>query len=269
MFLKFKNQLKKISILSFLVGVLLTAAVGLAAVAFSSREVKVDDNKILKEAIVKPVSAAEIYPEFLCPCCGKPLDPNNICCGSMKQMIDYIDKQAAAGLSYDEIMLAATKEFGINSLAREEKLNEIKQLLAAAAPADAPKIKFLQESLDLGEVSQAGGEIFEYFDFKNEGKGDLVIDKLGSSCGCTAAAIVYQGLEGPRFAMPGHGKENPTGWSVAIAPGDSARVKVYYDPNAHGKQAEARLDITRTISIFSNDPIEFEHELRIDLTQVR
>ncbi len=271
MFLKFKNRLNKISIPSFLLGVLLAAVIGfgLMVVAFGNQGVKISDNKILEAPLVKPVSAAEIYPEFLCPCCGQPLNPDNICCGSMKQMIDYIDKQVAAGRSYDEIMLAAVKEFGIKSLASDSKREEIKQGLVAAAPADAPKIKFLQESLDLGTVSQAGGVAFAYFDFKNEGQGDLIIDKLSSSCGCTAAAIVYNGAEGPSFTMPGHGKENPAGWSVRIAPGDSARVKVYYDPNAHGKQEEAKLDITRTVSIFSNDPVEFEKELRIDVTQVR
>ena len=68
--------------------------------------------------------------------------------------------------------------------------------------------------------------------------------------------------------MPGHSKENPTDWSVSIAVGDSAQVKVYYNPNAHGKQKENTLSITRTISIFSNDPVEFEKVVRIELTQI-
>ena len=67
--------------------------------------------------------------------------------------------------------------------------------------------------------------------------------------------------------MPGHGKENPENWSIAIAPGSSAELKVYYDPNAHGLQEAASQSITRTISVFSNDPVDFEKQIRIELTQ--
>lgn len=218
--------------------------------------------------LVKTAEASEIYPEFICSCCGRTLDPNNICCGDMKRKIDFIESQADAGLSKDEIIIAGIREFGINSLAKEETKQALKEKLIAMAPADSPKIIFSEETIDLGEVSQNKGEVFAYFDFINNGESDLIINNINTSCGCTSASVVYQGEEGPIFTMPGHGKENPENWSVAIAPGQTAQIKIYYDPNAHGPQEKNVLPITRTVSIFSNDPVEFEKQIRIELNQV-
>lgn len=212
--------------------------------------------------------AEEIYPEFICGCCGKPLDPKNICCGMMKNMIDFIDKQTEKNISKDEIVINTIKEFGFNSLAKEETKDLYKKKLAEIAPADAPEIVFDKNSYDFGNISQKDGIVSVLFDFKNDGKKDLVIDKISTSCGCTSASIIYKEKEGPTFTMPGHGKENPKNWSVSIAPNDVAQVKVYYDPNAHGKQKESSMDITRTIDIFSNDPVNFQTQLRIELKQL-
>ena len=269
--LKFTRFKKNFSPASFLLGAFLALVIsGIATTLIlvllpkQINKVKAENNSI---SIIKPVNAAEIYPEFVCGCCGKPLDPDNICCGDMKQKIDYIDVLVDVGLSEDDIILKSVKKFGINSLTNSETQQEIKNKLAALAPTDAPKIIFEVDNYDFGNVSQSEGEVFTYFDFKNEGKGNLIIDKINTSCGCTSASIVYQGQEGPTFTMPGHGKANPQNWSVSIAPGDVAQLKVYYDTNAHGKQKEANLLVTRTVSIFSNDPVEFEKRIIIELNQ--
>lgn len=220
------------------------------------------------EAISQPVVAAEIYPEFVCGCCGKPLDPENICCGDMRQKIEYIDDQVEAGLSEEEIIMRAVKKFGLNSLAKDETKQAVRLELALGAAADAPKIVFEADKQDLGVISQSDNLASTSFNFKNDGKSGLVIDKLSTSCGCTSAAVVYRGEEGPTFTMPGHGKANPEDWSVTIAPGESAELKVYYDPKAHGPQKKDRELITRTISVFSNDAVEFEKQLRIELEQI-
>ena len=65
--------------------------------------------------------------------------------------------------------------------------------------------------------------------------------------------------------MAGHGIESPLAWEVAIAPGESAQLKVYYDPSVH---QDFRGPATREISIFSNDPIDFEKKATIELNQV-
>lgn len=269
---KDKHKVKSRSIFSassFLLGVLFTFIVaGGVFFSYSSLFSWGLNNEGQAVTLVEPVQAAEIYPEFVCGCCGKPLDPGNICCGDMKQKIDYIDTIVETGMSYDEAMMKTVKKFGFNSLANNETKQEIKEKIAANAPADAAKIVLEQTSMDFGEISQEQGEVSDTFSFKNKGQSDLIINELTTSCGCTSASIVYKGEEGPMFTMPGHGKENPQKWSVAIAPGDVAELKVYYDPNAHGPQQEQVLDITRNISIFSNDPVEFEKQVRIELTQI-
>ena len=64
--------------------------------------------------------------------------------------------------------------------------------------------------------------------------------------------------------MEGHGQENPTDWEVAIKPGDTAVLQVYYDPTVH---PDLIGPVTRTVSVFSNDPVEFETKVTIFLEQ--
>jgi hypothetical protein len=228
---------------------------------------KVDKTSLIEAntaSIIKPVSAADIYPEFTCPCCDKPLDKDNPCCGAMTNMIDFIDQQVEASDNESDIYLAAVKEFGLDRLTRKEKRADIKKVLAAQAPSNAPKIIINIENKDLGSISQKQGEVYADFVFKNSGQSDLIIDNLSSSCGCTSASIIYNSEEGPRFTMVGHGKENPTNWEIAIKPGDTATFRVYYDPTVHPDLVGA---VTRTATIFSNDPVEFEKKVTITLNQ--
>lgn len=215
-------------------------------------------------SLIKPVQASEIYSMFTCPCCGQPLNKEEPCCGAMIQMIDYIDDQTSQGLSKDEVILATAKQFGIDRLTNVEDQEALRQKLADLAPADAPKIEISETKKDLGTVSQVEGIVSTDFEFTNRGKSDLLINKLSSSCGCTSAAIDYQGKVGPKFTMEGHGQENPTDWQVAIKPGDIAILRIFYDPTVH---PDLEGPVTRMVSLFSNDPVEFESKVTITLEQ--
>ncbi len=201
---------------------------------------------------------------FTCPCCGQPLNKEEPCCGAMINMIDYIDQQVSLGTTKDEVVLATAKEFGIDRLASEEDQLALKQKLADLAPADAPKIVINESEHDLGKVSQIKGVVTTDFEFSNQGESDLIIGKLSSSCGCTSATVVYDGKVGPTFTMEGHGQENPTDWEVAIGPGDTAILRIFYDPTVHPDLVGP---VTRTVSVFSNDPVEFETNVTITLEQ--
>jgi len=216
-------------------------------------------------ALISPVLAENIYPMFLCPCCGQPLDKNNICCGMAKERIDYIDSLAAKNLSEKEIILAFVKKYGMDSFIDKNKQNEVKDELAKSAPAERPIIALTNDYYDFGDVPQKKGVVTTLFELKNQGEKDLIINKLDSSCGCTSASIVFDGQEGPRFAMAGHGIESPTDWQVSIPPEGAAYIKVYYDPDVHN---DFRGPATREITVFSNDPIDFEKKITIDLNQV-
>jgi hypothetical protein len=212
------------------------------------------------------VKAHDIYPLFTCPCCGEPLKKEEPCCGAMVQMIDFIDQKISTGADTETVILATANEFGLERLVDESTRLALREQLLADAPKDAPKIVFESQKKDLGVVSQQDGTVTTEFQLKNEGKKDLVIDSLSSSCGCTSGSIVYQGEEGPRFYMAGHGFDNPTeAWQVVIAPGEEATVKVYYDPSVHKNLTGP---VTRTLSIHSNDPVDFDSILTIILEQV-
>ena len=101
----FKNLNKQVWLKPFLIGSVSALIINYIIISiflpvkFNSLE---DKNNLV---LVNVANAAEIYPEFLCTCCGKQLDPDNICCGMMKGMIDYIDGQIDNKLSKDEIMM--------------------------------------------------------------------------------------------------------------------------------------------------------------------
>jgi len=206
-------------------------------------------------------SAGEIYPQFVCTCCGQPLDKNNVCCGIAEEMIGYIDEQVNQGLSEQAVVLATVKKYGLKSLASESAQESVKNQLAQSAPADSPQIDLEPLFYDFGQVSQAKGVVTATFQVKNTGQSDLVINNLLSSCGCTSAALVVNGQAGPRFGM----HDNPTNWSATIKAGQSAELNVYYDPNVH---PDFRGPATREITVFSNDPVDFEKSIKIKLEQV-
>ncbi|MBR9691062.1 DUF1573 domain-containing protein [Candidatus Woesearchaeota archaeon] len=115
-------------------------------------------------------------------------------------------------------------------------------------PQNLAKIEFSQKEIGLGTVSQALGEVSTLVEISNNGNEDLIISRMDTSCMCTEASIVSDGAEGPRFGMASHGN-NPKDWSKTISPGESATLKIYYDPNVHAKM---RGTFTRFINIYSN-----------------
>ena len=215
---------------------------------------------------IAPVEASEIYPMFTCPCCGQTLNKEEPCCGAMIQMIDFIDQKITTGATKNNIILATAQEFGLERLTNESDRVSLRQQLTANSPTNAPKIVVDLNTKDLGQVSRTEGIVTTEFTIRNQGKSDLIINKLSSSCGCTSASLIYQSLEGPRFYMPGHGKQEPEpNWQAIIPASDEAIIKVYYDPTVH---PDLTGPVTRTVSILSNDPVDFEIKLTITLEQI-
>jgi cytochrome c-type biogenesis protein CcmH/NrfF len=216
--------------------------------------------------VAERVSAKEISPLFECPCCGKAID--DCSCPMAKERMNYLDALIEVGnfKSKNEVILAYVKKYGLDSFIDKEKAKEFKEILVQQAPKDRPVIVLSPSAIDLGNVSQKQGLVTTLFDLKNEGKTDLVIERLETSCGCTSASIVFQGKEGPLFNMPGHGINEKIGpWQLVIKPGQSAQLKVYYDPNFH---EDFKGFAIREIYVFSNDPINFKQKVRIELNQV-
>ncbi len=107
-------------------------------------------------------------------------------------------------------------------------------LVAAAAGAAAPKIKFKETTWDFGKIKQ--GEVASHeFVFTNEGDDTLTIEKVSTSCGCTAA------LASDR----------------SIPPGKEGKIQVRFDSRGYGGQ------VAKIVYVQSNDPKEPQRPLEI------
>jgi hypothetical protein len=99
-----------------------------------------------------------------------------------------------------------------------------------------PKIKFKEESKDFGKMKQ-GKVLTHIFVFENEGDETLKINRVKTSCGCTAALL--------------SNKE--------IAPGGKGEIKLTY--NTRGFQGKN----TKYIDVESNDPAQPRKRLAVSV----
>ena len=112
---------------------------------------------------------------------------------------------------------------------------------------NAPSLEILEDTIELGIISAGKGPVETSFTIKNTGQNNLKINNMVTSCMCTTASFIYNEKESPVFGM----HNNPIGWTGEIPPGESAKLKVVYDPNFH---ANTRGYITRYVNFNTNDP---------------
>ena len=114
---------------------------------------------------------------------------------------------------------------------------------------------------DFGVVPQI--KTSHTFSFSNVGGGDLTVKRIWTSCGCTSAKLVLNGVESPEFGMPGHG--GYTGpWEAKLRPGETASLIVYYD-------APSMPDLyvgERYVYVDSDDPAQPEFQFTIAVQEV-
>jgi hypothetical protein len=106
--------------------------------------------------------------------------------------------------------------------------------LAPAAGAGTPKIKFKETAWNFGKIKQ--GEVATHeFVFANEGDDTLTIEKVSTTCGCTAALVSDR----------------------SIPPGKSGKIEVKFDSRGYSGQ------ITKVVTVQSNDPKDPQRPLEI------
>jgi hypothetical protein len=113
----------------------------------------------------------------------------------------------------------------------------------AACSRGEPQIALETTQLDFGDVPN--GEIASQDVLvRNEGDGELVVEGIVTSCGCTSATLE----------------------PMRLAPGESGTLHVAYDAGAHGP--DLRGAQLRQIFINSNDPARAELivELAVNVT---
>jgi len=95
-----------------------------------------------------------------------------------------------------------------------------------AQPAGAPRIHFLQDTFDFGTMYQEEEVCFS-FAFRNAGQGTLKVEKVNSSCGCTAA-------------LPDKRE---------LAPGEQGEIKITF------RSGSMQGRVTKHVYVESNDPL--------------
>jgi hypothetical protein len=108
--------------------------------------------------------------------------------------------------------------------------------LAAAAPGQAgkPRAVFKATAHDFGKVKQ-GDVVTHEFTFRNEGGAPLVVDKIETTCGCTAALVSEK----------------------RIAPGRDGKIKTVFDTRGYSGR------VAKYIYFVSNDGENARRELSV------
>jgi hypothetical protein len=117
------------------------------------------------------------------------------------------------------------------------------------------------QQVDVGNVSLKEGKVETSLIIENAGRSDLIVDGLSTSCGCTTASVVNNGQEGPMFGA----SAPPEAWSATIRPGETAELRIYYDPAVH---QDVRGPMMREVYVSSNDPVDPVVKVSIKLNQV-
>jgi hypothetical protein len=98
----------------------------------------------------------------------------------------------------------------------------------------APVLQVTEPKFDFGEVYQ-GDKVLHVFQLVNEGNEDLLIDRVKSSCGCTAVLVSEKKL----------------------FPGGKGELQANFD------SSRFRGEVSKTIYVYSNDPVNPVKQLHI------
>jgi hypothetical protein len=119
------------------------------------------------------------------------------------------------------------------------------------APQSASSLVAEEIFYDFGEISIFGGTVETVFKLKNEGTEDVVIKGGTTSCGCTTAEI-----GGMLFGM-----HEDIVRPFTIAAGETAEMRVIFDPLAHGPSGVGLAQ--RSVYLTTNSSVTPELEVRI------
>lgn len=88
---------------------------------------------------------------------------------------------------------------------------------------------------EFGDVPIDGGVVETVYNVRNDAAEEVRLAAVYSSCMCTTAVLEFaDGTSAGPFGMPGH--ELPTTIERTLAAGEQFRVRVQFDPAAHGPE---------------------------------
>lgn len=110
---------------------------------------------------------------------------------------------------------------------------------------------------DFGTISMKDGNVTKEFVFTNTSDKDMFVRRVETSCMCTAAYLVKPdgSVKGP-FGMASMGANTVA--NETIKSGESRKLRVVYNPNAHGPAGVGSIDRFAIITDSSGGRIQFE-----------
>lgn len=113
------------------------------------------------------------------------------------------------------------------------------------------KLEVTETNYDWGNIDYSGGMVETLFEIKNVGSTTLSLYNVYTSCMCTTAQLATGKVQSPLFGM--HTKSD---YVLQVEPGDSASLKIVFDPAYHGPSGVG--PVTRQIKVSTNDPSQTE-----------
>lgn len=111
---------------------------------------------------------------------------------------------------------------------------------------------------DFGKISMAKGLVEKTFEISNPTSQNITLERVTTSCMCTSAYLsTANGDEKGPFGMIGHGGSVPKANEV-IKAGETRRVRVVFDPNAHGPAGVGIINRVVTLEDNLGDKLEFQ-----------
>src|SRR3989338_7549483 len=119
-------------------------------------------------------------------------------------------------------------------------------------------LQALETSHDFGRISMAQGLVEKTFEINNPTDQEITLERVTTSCMCTVAYVETTGdkEKGP-FGMVGHGGLVPRVNEI-IKPGESRKVRVVFDPNAHGPAGIGLINRVVTLEDSLGRVLEFQ-----------
>jgi hypothetical protein len=113
-------------------------------------------------------------------------------------------------------------------------------------PTESVKVSVDNTFYDWGEIGIKNGSVLASFNIKNEGESVLKLYGVTTSCACTNATLKLGEKASPEFGM--HTKSN---YVMEVPVGETAELKVVFDPAFHGPNGIGKID--RVVKVSTND----------------
>ncbi|MCR4280468.1 MAG: DUF1573 domain-containing protein [Candidatus Komeilibacteria bacterium] len=127
-----------------------------------------------------------------------------------------------------------------------------------AEPVVDAQLRVAETNWNWGDIAMRDGIASKEVEMTNDSSTPITITRMETSCMCTTVQIMHvDGSKSALRGMVGHGS-NAT-LSETIAAGETVKLKINFDPNAHGPNATGRM--SRSIILQTNSQAQPEIRL--------